>query len=144
MEIRRGILTKIRKYFSQKPGVAAVYLFGSFARKEAGQDSDLDLGILLTQKTEKPFSLPQVTFAKELEPVVERKVEIQDLEACRVDFAHRVISEGKLIYSGDEKKRIDFEEKILRNYFNLKPALDEYYRHLSEIVYRGELNARYI
>jgi predicted nucleotidyltransferase len=137
-------LAKIGDYFTRKPEVAAVYLYGSYGRDEAKEDSDVDLGIILREKSQTPFCLPQVVMADELKEILRKEVEVQDLTLCRVDFAHRVISEGKLIYCGDEEKRISFEEKIMREFFDLKPALDEYYYYLSQMAKKGELNVRYL
>jgi len=145
MKLDKQISEKIKDYFTKKPEVVVVYLYGSYARGAACEDSDVDLGILMTPCLEvKGFGIPQVVFAQDLTENIGKKVEVQDLEACRVDFAHRVISEGKLIYSNDETKRINFEEAVLRNYFSLKPFLDEYYSSLSEIAKKGELGVRYL
>ena len=141
MKIKLQDLTKIKKYFSKKRRVVAVYLYGSFARGEAKKDSDIDLGIVFSKK---PFSLPQLVFSDELTEILKRKVEIQDLDVCRIDFAHRVLSEGKLIYSGDEKRRIEFEEKVFRVFFDLKPSFDQYYYHLSQMAKKGEIGVRYL
>lgn len=144
MKLKKEILNKIIGYFSKKSEIAAVYLFGSFARGDARSLSDIDLGIVFRKKTQKAFALPEIKMANELGNLLEREVEIQDLLLCRIDFAHRVISAGRLIYSGDEKARVEFEEKILRDFFDLKPMLDEYYSYLSQMAGRGELDARYI
>lgn len=144
MKLKKQVLDKIIEYFSKKPEVEAVYLFGSFARGEANPLSDVDLGVFFKRKTPKAFVLPEAEIAGELSDIVGREVEIQDLSLCKIDFAHRVISEGKLIYSGDEKERIELEEKILRDFFNLKPMLDEYYYYLSKIAKKGELDVRYV
>ena len=137
--------SKIKKliigYFDKKPQVATVYLYGSQARGEAKKDSDIDLAVLFTKKQD---SLDFFALAPELSKMTGKEVEVQDLESCRIDFAHRVLSEGKLLFSNNEKVRIAFEEEVFRNYFDLKPALDEYYRELSEITKRGELHVRYL
>lgn len=144
MKLNAKILRKIRQYFANKPEVIAVYLYGSYARGDAKKDSDIDLGIIFRKKENKPFHLPQVVFAQELGERLDKKVEIQALNICRVDFAHRVLSEGRLIHSQDERKRINFEEKILRTYFDLKPSFDQYYHYLSQIAKKGELDVRYL
>lgn len=142
--ITKGTIIKIKEYFSQKPKVVAVYLYGSQTREAAREDSDIDLGMFLKKSYEtKAFYLPQVIFSQELSEKLGQPVEVQDLRACRVDFSHRVITEGRLIYVGDEKERIKFETEILRDYFDLKPYFEEYYRNLSEIAKKGELNVRY-
>lgn len=143
------ITDKIRKtiirYFSQKPEVAAVYLYGSQVRGEARKDSDIDLAVLVTDKRKyRGFGIVQVVFAQELSKLIGKEVEVQDLLSCRVDFAQRVLSEGKLLISNNQKARVAFEEKVARFYFDLKPAIEEYYSNLSEIAKRGELSVRYI
>lgn len=125
-------------YFAGKPEVATVYLYGSQARGDARPDSDIDLGVLMIDK--KNF----YHYDSDLSSLTKREVEIQDLHECRVDFAHRVLCKGNLLLSNNEKARVDFEEKIFRNYFDMKPFLDEYYKSLSEITKRGELHVRYI
>lgn len=43
----------LREYFSRLPDIAAVYLFGSFAKGRQGPNSDFDVAVLFTpeQKT---------------------------------------------------------------------------------------------
>lgn len=144
MKIKQKTLLQIKNYFLQKPEVMVVYLFGSFARNEANKLSDIDLGIVFKEKPQKAFSLLEVQLADELAKITGFEVEIQDLALCNIDFSHRVISEGKLIYCSDEKARVEFEEKILRDFFDLKPMLDEYYYYLSLMAKKGQLGDRYI
>lgn len=144
MNINSDTKTKIINYFTKRPKVAVVYLYGSQARGEAKRDSDIDLAVLVTDKRKyKGFGIPQVVIAQDLSEITGEKVEIQDLTSCRIDFAHRVLTEGKLLHSNNERARIAFEENILRTYFDLKPALEEYYKYLSEIAKKGELHVRY-
>src|SRR3990172_10312156 len=126
MRLRKRDVGKIRRYFSQKPEVIAVYLYGSFARGDAKNDSDVDLAALVTDKNKYTgFGIFQVVFAQNLSQILNREVEVQDLEVCSIDFAQRILSEGKLIISNNEKARIAFEEKTIRDYFDMKPGLDE-------------------
>lgn len=134
----------IINYFAKKPEVTAIYLYGSRARGDAKRNSDIDLAALVTDERKYPgFGIPQVVFGQDLSKLTGRKVEVQDLKTCSVDFSHRVLTEGKLLISNNEKARIAFEERVLRVYFDMKPALDEYYKSLSEITKKGELHVRY-
>jgi len=144
MKLSQNQVKKIKNYFAKKPEVAAVYLYGSFARGEAKKTSDIDLAVLVTDRSKyKGFGIPQVVFAQDLEKITGKKVEVQDLTACSVEFAHRVLSEGKLIISNNEKERVYFQTSIVQKYFDLKPILDEYNYHLTKIIKRGELHVRY-
>ena len=48
--LKAEVIVKIKNYFSQKPEVVAVYLYGSQAREEAKETSDIDLGVVLKGK----------------------------------------------------------------------------------------------
>jgi hypothetical protein len=39
---------------------------------------------------------------------------------------HRIIRDGKIIFSIDEKKRIDYEVKAVMRYLDFKPLLEKY------------------
>src|SRR3990167_3736319 len=96
MKLDQKITDQIVNYFAKKPEVAAVYLYGSYARSEAKTDSDIDLAVLVTDTRKyKGFGIPQVVFSTDLEKITGKKVEVQDLTACSVEFAHRVLFECK-------------------------------------------------
>jgi len=144
MKLNQKTVKKIIKYFSKKPEVATVYLYGSYARGDAKIDSDIDLAVLVTDTRKyKGSGIPQVVFALDLSKITGKKVEVQDLTACSVEFAHRVLSEGKLLTSNNEKDRVNFQTSTVRKYFDLKPILDEYNYYLAKIIKRGELHVRY-
>lgn len=130
----------ITNYFAKKPEVTAVYLYGSQARGDARPDSDIDLAVLVAEKSR---ISPHIEYSSDLAELTNKEVEIQDLKICNVDFTHRVLAEGVLIFSNNEPERIIFEEKIMHLYFDLKPGLDEYFRELSKIARKGEIHVRY-
>ena len=144
MVISLNTKTKIVNYFSKRPGVAAVYLYGSQAKGVAKRDSDIDLAVLTTDKSRYTgLNSPQILFTQELSKTLDKKVEVQDLKTVRIDFAHRVLTEGKLLHSNNERERVAFEERVFRVYFDMKPAIDEYYKYLAKIAKKGELHVRY-
>lgn len=143
--MNKTVIDKVIKYFKNKTEVAAVYLYGSQIKGTAKKSSDIDLGVLMASyDSYQGFGIPQVAFAQDLSTITGHKVEVQDLKVCRVDFAHRVLIEGRLLLDNDEKMRSQFEENIFRRYFDMKPFFDEYYKSLSEMAKKGELGARYI
>lgn len=145
MKLDKDLQRKIAKYFSKKKEVGVVYLFGSQVKGGARKSSDIDLGILFVKHRKKSLlSFPETIYSSDLSKSLGKRVETIDLESTRIDFAHRVITEGKLLISNDEKERIEFEEKILSLYFDLKPGLDEYFNYLSQITRKGELHVRYL
>lgn len=145
MKLDQKLQRKISKYFSKKKEVGVVYLFGSQAKGLARENSDIDLCVLFAKsRIKRAVSFPEVTYSSDLSEILGKKAEVIDLGTARIDFAHRVITEGKLLVSNNEKERIKFEEKILSLYFDLKPSLDEYFNNLSQITRKGELHVRYL
>ena len=144
MNLSVNVRTKILKYFAQKPTVTAVYLYGSQATGEATSKSDIDLAVVASDyNASAGLDIPQITFAQELSAQIGKKIEVQNLKDCSVNFSHRVITEGKLLLVNDERARVKFEERLMNLYFDLKPALDEYFEELSQIARRGDLHVRY-
>lgn len=145
MKLNPKLLEKINKYFSEKKEVAVVYLYGSYAKGEERADSDIDLALLIdNRKSFKGFDIPQTRYTYDLEKLTGKKVEVQDLYKAPMDFAYRVISEGKILSGFDSLKRVEFEEKVLRIYFDIKPSINEYFKYLSDIAKKGDLGVRYI
>lgn len=145
MKFANDLQRKIVKYFSKKKEVGAVYLFGSQVKGKVKESSDIDLGILFAKNRKKSLlSFPETIFSSDLSEILGKKAEVIDIGNTRIDFAHRVITEGKLLLANNDKERISFEEKILRLYFDLKPGLDEYFKNLSLIAKKGELHVGYL
>ena len=136
---------QIVKFFERRPEIAAVYLYGSQVKGFARGDSDIDLAALVAdRKTFGGFDIHQTRYTYDLSKLLGKEVEVQDLEKAPIDFAHRVISEGEILSGLDSKIRVDFEEKILREFFDMKPSIDEYFRYLREMARKGELGVGYI
>jgi predicted nucleotidyltransferase len=131
---------KIKGFFKKQKNIIVAYLYGSYSRGEAGLRSDLDLAVLTKYKDLFSGENTALMLGRE----INKKVEIANLNICSVDFAYRVVSEGKIVYVADEKRRIDFEESVLRDYFDLKPSIDEYYKYLGKIARKGDLHVRYL
>lgn len=140
MKISQDIINKIKSYFSQKPKVVAVYLYGSFTKGTAREDSDIDLAIL-AEKSSISSDL-QIEAMSDLGLILGKEVEVQNLNICKTTFAYRVISEGKIIYEKNPKQRVIFETEIMRRYFDMRPLLDEFSEQITSLARSGRINAR--
>jgi predicted nucleotidyltransferase len=67
----------LQQYFADKP-VKKAYLFGSFARKEAGKSSDID--ILVELDHSKPIGMKFFSYHQELEELLKVKVDVVSTE----------------------------------------------------------------
>lgn len=145
MELDNSKLKKIKGYFKKNKSVVALYLYGSYAKKTAKPNSDIDLGIIFdSDYRNKLNGFDSFGYQANVSKDLGIDVELQDLRSCTLSFAHRVLVEGQLIVANNEKERILFEEEILRKYFDSKPLFDEYYSSLSKITKKGEIHVRYV
>jgi predicted nucleotidyltransferase len=123
--------------------VLLAYLYGSLARGQATPLSDVDIALV----TEQP--LPPLT---RLDLELDVEVKLSALGISQVDVRvinqappvvrGRVVTEGRLLYCRDEKRRVDFESQARTQYFDLQPLLREqrqtYFRAaLADLQARG-------
>jgi uncharacterized protein len=121
----------ITEYFGNRPGVAAVYLFGSVAKGTARVDSDVDIGVLYQNST--PKTLIGQPFADEadLAQRLARSVQIIVMNQAPADLVHRILRDGILVLEPDRSRRIAFEVRSRNEYFDLLPILREYRKRAS-------------
>lgn len=127
----------IQNYFKKQP-VAAVYLYGSKARGDDRNTSDIDLAVVFKKGDFNTFKL-QGQFTEELFHLLKVKVDVQNLTACDIAFIYRVIYEGINIYNKEKELQDDFKIEIIRRYFDLKLLYDQYFYELSQRVKTGNL-----
>lgn len=115
------IKKKLETFFLKRPEILAVYIYGSQAKGYARKASDLDLAIMLDpEKREQVFSQSKLdsysyqSLLEELaqETVPEVPVSVILLENMNYPLRHNATLGGVLIYSKDNKKRIQEESKI--------------------------------
>jgi len=109
-------------------GLSAAYLFGSFARGEATEDSDVDVGLLFTQSPEPTLDAQPFGLAAELESLLGRRVDLVVMNTAPPDLVHRILRDAVLLLERDRNARIAFEVKSRNAYFDLLPFLRRYRR----------------
>jgi len=70
-----GILTNLQHYCKSEPRILHAWLFGSFARNDSHENSDVD--IMIEMKTDKPYTLFDLfDIQHRLEKLLNRKVDV--------------------------------------------------------------------
>ena len=117
----------IRDAVASEPTVAVAYLFGSVARGDAGPDSDLDVGLVFTDRDLAARERAEVC-ARVADALARRTgvspVDVVDLEVQGPIFCHRVLLEGHAAHVGDEARRVDFVSDTLSRAFDFRPTYD--------------------
>ena len=109
-------LAKILK----KQKVVFAYLFGSQAKDEAGPLSDIDLAVYLDEKVPRReyFDIKLELIGEFMDLFKSNDIDVVILNEAPPLLSHRILKEGKVIYSQDEKKRIFYETKAFMRYFD--------------------------
>lgn len=115
----------------EKYKVAAVWLFGSQARGEAREDSDLDLALLFKQPypglQEKMSLIADVTGILKTD-----KVDIVFLHDAPLVLQREIVYDGKVIFETDWDFRTDFEEMVVRCWLDFEPVCQQMTRDLMD------------
>lgn len=127
---RTALRAAIEDAVSGHPEIAAAYLYGSAARGTATPLSDIDVGLLF-REPEGPFRERLATatgigsaIARELPGV---RVDARDLDELPLSIVGAVLTEGELLVSNDEERRVAFERDTRLRYFDFLPV------HLGEV-----------
>jgi len=101
-------------------------LFGSRASGEARAKSDVDVGVLFVDDPPRTLDGMAFDLAGAIEARVRLPVDLVVFNRAPVELVHFALRGGRLVYEGDSARRIEFEVRARREYFDLKPILDEY------------------
>lgn len=116
----------------EKQKVVLAYLFGSQAKGKTGPLSDVDIAIYFDEKVvlNERFDLRLEVLGELMDLFKTDEVDLVVLNDAPVLLAHRILKEGILIFSGDDKKRLEYEVKAVLKYLDWKPHLDKYTREI--------------
>jgi len=124
MILETGIKTKIENFedieriankIAKINGVKAVYLFGSYARDETHNFSDVDLCVFLDKKNKKA-ELDVMGYCSD-------NVDISFFHRLPLAIRFRVFGEGKLLIVKDENFIMGCKKLTLGEYLDFKPHL---------------------
>lgn len=136
MDVLERLRAAADQAFDREP-VDFAYLFGSQARGSAEPDSDIDIAAHLEGDISDPLRL-SLRLARRLERVARvGSIEaVVILNTAPLPLAGRVVLEGRVFYSRDEPKRVDYESLIFRKFTDF----DLMARALDEELLRGHAN----
>ncbi|MFB3133554.1 MAG: nucleotidyltransferase domain-containing protein [Rhodothermales bacterium] len=98
------------------PGLIAIYLFGSAARGQRRQESDVDVAVLATH----PLA-PETrwTLQERLADQLHSDVDLVDLRAASTVMRAQVLASDRVLYEADTNVRQRFEMHALSMYADL-------------------------
>lgn len=110
----------------ERTPVLFAYIYGSYVRGDSHRFSDLDIGIYvegldIRSCLDLELSLG-LRFDEQLGHVLQSEVRV--LNHLPLAVKGRILGEAELIYSRDEVKRVDFETRTRKFYFDFLPVID--------------------
>lgn len=122
-EKKQQILANLTHNLSQEAAIMFAYIHGSFLNSRVFHDLDVavyvDENRLLTN--EDLFQLELHLAAKIDLSLPGITVDLRLLNAAPLNFRFRIVNRGSLLFSKDERKRIEFVAKIRDFFFDFEP-----------------------
>jgi hypothetical protein len=108
--------------------VRFAYLYGSVARGDAHPGSDVDIAVMFDRSVPAEERLRQelalgLMFDAELGG---KRADVRDLATMPLILRGRVVTEGAVLFSRDEKGRVAFEVATRNEYFDFLPVYRAY------------------
>jgi len=129
---------KINKQIFKKHKVKLAYLFGSQAKGNAAKESDYDIAVLFKNNPADLLALKETSLlSSELHKFIPTKLDIVSLNDASLLLKYEVVAHGQILYSENEKERINFEVVTTKEYIDEQHVRDIYYNALKERVEKG-------
>lgn len=117
----------LKEFFSKEEKVSFCYLFGSFACQNFNSKSDVDVAVFLDEEKNEDFFKTRLELIVSLSKLLKREADVIILNTTNsVLFKYVILREGKLIFASDVEKIVDFEMKVLRDYYDFLPFSKAY------------------
>jgi predicted nucleotidyltransferase len=109
---KEEIFEKIKNFFKNEE---AIYIFGSYAKDNFNEDSDIDIAIVFKNK-KTPLEIFKLQ--EELSLILKKDVDLVDLESVNTVFAYEIVNNS--IKLKTSKNSESLENRIWWNYLTLQ------------------------
>lgn len=117
-------LKNIKKALEKEKGIVFAYIYGSLGRGEK-DFGDIDIAVF-SDKPPKNSLNYEIDLAKRLEEVIGKTVETRIINSMPLLLKSRLLKEGKLIFSRNRKKLLNFETMLMSEYLDFSYLMKEF------------------
>jgi len=130
--------TALKKYFSKRANVAAVYLYGSHATNTASRLSDIDMAVLF-KKDPVDITRARIDLIVKITRLLNTdNVDVQILhQDMSLPLAQQILKYGKVLVDNDPDTRIKFENKLRNLIFDFEPYEEQIFQAMYERLEKG-------
>lgn len=109
----------IIEVLNKKPDIVFAYLFGSNVKGYANKKSDWDIAVYFKKHSKRDDHWPEFILEAELSRTIEAPVQVIVLNKSLLPvFGFEIVKDGILLFDRKPNVRIDFENRILRHYYD--------------------------
>jgi len=134
MDAATDLVRRLRTRLEREPDIVFAYLFGSQARGKTGPLSDVDVAVMVAPEEDGLDQHLRMIRAV-AEVVGSERADVVILNRAPVALAHRVLRDGRVILSRDDRARIEHWVRTVDRYLDMAPlrrALEEGLKHRLE------------
>ena len=125
------IKTMLADFFQRQAEIEIAYIFGSIARGTESALSDIDIAILIDDQQINDdkfrYGYKAEILADLMKILKKNNVDLVILNEANTLLRHRVLYHGRLIYSKNEKKRIEFQTNTIDKYIDFKELMKPHF-----------------
>ncbi len=135
---QKVLLTKIENLKTaliQQEDIIFAYLFGSYATGKFHKKSDIDIAVFLKESVDVDFFYRKLELIDLVSAIIKKnKIDIVILNQATPFVVHSVLKTGKLLFCKNEKVRISFEVKNMREYMELFYYLQKHWKAMAKRI----------
>lgn len=113
----RTIVQTITEFLHTHIQPSFILMFGSFAKGTTHQESDIDIGFYVKDKKIDKYEI--FMLAQKLAALLKREVDLVNIAEASTVFQAQIYTTGTVIYSDDDKLRMNEQMKALKMYAKL-------------------------
>ena len=135
--IKRAVV----RHLSGRREIEAAYIFGSVAAGRTRKNSDIDIAVLVDRSVRPGRMLKyRLQLMADLGSALRRSdVDVVILNEAPPLLAHRVLSQGKLVFERSASARVRFQVRTASLYLDLVPFFETHIRYLKRNVREGRI-----
>ena len=116
---------KIVQYFLQKPNIAALYLFGSSAKRSNKRSRDIDIAVMFDPYDPNREGVEFLLYSADMQGIVNKEVDLVCYNQADPVLRYEILKNGCLIFEGNRKARIDLAVKAMVDMEECQSFLDQ-------------------
>lgn len=119
--------------------VLFAYLYGSQAKGINHPFSDTDIGVYVEGLEFEAYLNLELSLALQIDEMLNHHVssDVRVINFLPLTVKGNILTDGKLLYSRDEEKRIQFEKQVRLAYFDFLPVIKQYRKIYRETALSG-------